>query len=80
MRDADPIRRSAGVQLLASAHGRELGDLLRNPPLCELVGGVHTVILGDEEARRRGRVSKSVLERMGPPTFSIVVEMPEPER
>ena len=47
---------------------------MKNPALCDLIGGVVSVTLGDDEARRRG-VQKSVLERAAPPTFTIAVEM-----
>lgn len=63
-----------GVQLVATCHGTQLENVVRNPSLNELVGGVQTVTLGDEGARRRGG-NKTVLERRGPPTFSAVVEM-----
>ncbi len=63
-----------GVQLVATAHGNTLENLVINPTLSDLVGGVQTVTLGDEEARRRG-TQKSILERKGPPTFSVLVEI-----
>jgi stage III sporulation protein SpoIIIAA len=63
-----------GVQLVATAHGNTLENLVLNPTLSDLVGGVHTVTLSDEEARRR-RTQKTVSERKAPPTFDIVVEM-----
>ena len=63
-----------GVQLVATAHGHELANVLKNPALVGLVGGVESVTLGDDEARRRGG-NKSVLERQGPPTFTVAVEM-----
>ena len=63
-----------GVQLIATAHGHALDNVLKNPSLVGLVGGVEAVTLGDEEAKRRGG-SKSVLERQGPPTFTVAVEM-----
>lgn len=63
-----------GVQLVATAHGNTLENLVLNPTLSDLVGGVHTVTLGDEEARRRN-TQKTVSERKAPPTFDIVVEM-----
>ena len=63
-----------GVQLVATAHGNTLENLVVNPTLSDLVGGVHTVTLGDDEARRR-RTQKSVQERMAPPTFDILVEI-----
>ena len=63
-----------GVQLVGTAHGNTLENLMMNPTLADLVGGIQTVTLGDEEAKRRG-TQKSILERMSPPTFSIVVEI-----
>lgn len=63
-----------GVQLVATAHGNTLENLVLNPTLSDLVGGVHTVTLGDEEARRRN-TQKTVSERKAPPTFDMVVEM-----
>ena len=62
-----------GVQLVATAHGNSLGNLLVNPTLSDLVGGIQTVTLGDEEARRR-HTQKSIQERKSPPTFEVVVE------
>ena len=63
-----------GVQLVATAHGNTLENLVMNPTLSDLVGGVHAVTLGDIEARRR-RTQKTVLERGAPPTFNILVEI-----
>ena len=63
-----------GVQLVGTAHGNTLENLIMNPTLSDLVGGIQTVILGDEEARRR-RTQKSILERKAPPTFDVVVEI-----
>ena len=63
-----------GVQLVGTAHGNTLENLVMNPTLSDLVGGIHTVTLGDEEARRR-RTQKTVLERRSPPTFDILVEI-----
>jgi len=63
-----------GVQLVGTAHGNTLENLMVNPTLADLVGGIQSVTLGDEEARRRG-TQKSILERMSPPTFDIVVEI-----
>ena len=68
-----------GVQLIATAHGNTLDNLIMNPTLSDLVGGVQTVTLGDQEARYRG-TQKSVLERKGPPTFDVVVEILDWER
>ncbi|EIE25295.1 hypothetical protein COCSUDRAFT_13766, partial [Coccomyxa subellipsoidea C-169] len=65
-----------GVQLIATAHGQLLENLLKNPTLSDLVGGIQSVTLGDEEARARG-TQKSVLERKAPPTFPLVIEMRE---
>ncbi len=63
-----------GVQLVATAHGNTLENLILNPTLADLVGGIQSVTLGDEEARRRG-TQKSILERKAPPTFDMVVEI-----
>ena len=63
-----------GVQLIATAHGNSLDNLLMNPTLSDLLGGIHAVTLGDEEARRRG-TQKTVLERKAPPTFDTLVEI-----
>lgn len=63
-----------GVQLIGTAHGNSLTNLVENPTLSDLIGGVHTVTLGDEEARLRGS-QKSVNERKRPPTFDAVVEI-----
>jgi len=63
-----------GVQLVATAHGNTLGNLVMNPTLSDLIGGIQTVTLGDDEARRRG-TQKSILERKAPPTFDVVVEI-----
>ncbi len=63
-----------GVQLIGTAHGNTLENLVKNPSLSDLVGGVQVVILGDEEARRR-RTTKTASERRAAPTFDIVVEM-----
>jgi stage III sporulation protein SpoIIIAA len=63
-----------GVQLIATAHGNSLDNILMNPTLSDLLGGIHSVTLGDEEARRRG-TQKTVLERKAPPTFDTLVEI-----
>jgi stage III sporulation protein SpoIIIAA len=63
-----------GVQLVGTAHGNSLENLIKNPTLSDLVGGIQAVTLGDDEARRRGS-QKTVLERKAPPTFAIAVEM-----
>lgn len=68
-----------GVQLVGTAHGNALENLVMNPTLSDLVGGIQSVTLGDEEARRRG-TQKSVLERKSPPTFDIVVEIQDRDR
>jgi len=65
-----------GVQLIATAHGNTLENLVRNPTLSDLVGGVQTVTLGDEEARQR-HSRKTISERKAPPTFDAIVEMRE---
>lgn len=63
-----------GVQLIGTAHGNALENVLKNPMLVDLIGGIQTVTLGDEEARRRGS-QKTVLERASQPTFEICVEI-----
>lgn len=63
-----------GVQLIATAHGNTLENLLQNPMLSDLVGGVQVVTISDEEARRR-RTQKTILERKAPPTFNSLVEI-----
>ncbi|NBT02481.1 MAG: AAA family ATPase [Proteobacteria bacterium] len=68
-----------GVQLVATAHGTSLDNLLVNPTLTDLVGGIQTVTLGDDEARRRG-TQKTILERKAPPTFDVLVEMQDRQR
>lgn len=68
-----------GVQLIATAHGNTLENLLQNPTLADLVGGIQAVTLSDEEARRR-RTKKTVLERKAPPTFDVVVEIQAKDR
>ncbi|MCL6476558.1 MAG: AAA family ATPase [Firmicutes bacterium] len=68
-----------GVQLIGTAHGNSLENLLMNPTLCDLVGGIQAVTLSDEEARRRG-TQKTVLERKAPPTFDIIIEMIEKDK
>jgi len=65
-----------GVQLIGTAHGRTLENLLINPTLSDLVGGIESVTLSDEEARRRG-TQKTVLERRSPPTFDVLIEIQE---
>src|SRR5207302_5624311 len=62
-----------GVQLVGTAHGNTLDNLMMNPTLSDLIGGIQSVTLGDEEARRRG-TQKTVLERKAPPTFDVLVE------
>src|ERR1700745_3104863 len=63
-----------GVQLVATAHGNTLENLMLNPTLADLIGGIQSVTLGDEEARRRG-TQKTVLERKSPPTFDVLIEI-----
>ena len=80
-REAQAARTIAerGVMLVATAHGNELANLIKNPTLSDLVGGIQTVTLGDEEARRR-RTQKTVLERAAEPTFPMAVEMHSRQR
>ena len=68
-----------GVQLIGTAHGNNLDNLMLNPTLSDLIGGIQSVTLGDEEARRR-RSQKSVLERKQPPTFDVIVEIQDREK
>ncbi|MBI3973500.1 MAG: AAA family ATPase [Chloroflexi bacterium] len=68
-----------GVQLVGTAHGNTLANIMMNPTLADLIGGIQPVTLGDEEARRRG-TQKTVLERKAPPTFDVLVEMQERQR
>ncbi|NRB07917.1 MAG: AAA family ATPase [Richelia sp.] len=68
-----------GVQLVGTAHGNQIENLIKNPTLCDLVGGIQVVTLGDDEARRR-RSQKTVLERKAPPTFEIAIEMLERQK
>ncbi|MFC1771111.1 R3H domain-containing nucleic acid-binding protein [Candidatus Margulisiibacteriota bacterium] len=65
-----------GVQLIATAHGYTLENIIKNPVLSDLVGGVQSVILGDEEAKWRG-TQKTVQERKSLPTFEVIVEINE---
>jgi stage III sporulation protein SpoIIIAA len=68
-----------GVQLIGTAHGNNLENLLLNPTLSDLIGGIESVTLSDEEARRRG-TQKTVLERRAPPTFDILIEIQDRQR
>ena len=68
-----------GVQLIGTAHGRTLDNLLLNPTLSDLIGGIESVTLSDEEARRRG-TQKTVLERRAPPTFDVLIEIQDRQR
>ncbi len=68
-----------GVQLIGTAHGNTLENLLLNPTLSDLVGGIESVTLSDEEARRRG-TQKTVLERRSPPTFDVLIEIQTRDR
>ncbi|MGC4044474.1 MAG: R3H domain-containing nucleic acid-binding protein [Armatimonas sp.] len=68
-----------GVQLIGTAHGNSLENLLLNPTLSDLIGGIQTVTLGDEEAKRRG-TQKTVLERKAPPTFDVIIEIMEVDK
>ena len=66
-----------GVQLVGTAHGNTLENLVKNPTITDLIGGIQYVTLGDEEAKRRGS-SKSILERKAPPTFDAAIEIHDP--
>jgi hypothetical protein len=68
-----------GVQLIGTAHGNTLENLLLNPTLSDLLGGIESVTLSDEEARRRG-TQKTVLERRSPPTFDVLIEIQTRDR
>lgn len=63
-----------GVQLVGTAHGMTIDNIIKNPSLQLLVGGIESVTLGDEEAKKR-KVQKTILERKGTPTFTCAVEM-----
>ena len=63
-----------GVQLIGTTHGNCLGNLIKNPSLADLIGGIQYVTLSDDEAKRRG-TQKSILERKGYPAFEIIVEL-----
>ncbi|KAJ4951348.1 hypothetical protein NE237_028180 [Protea cynaroides] len=65
-----------GVMLIGTAHGERLENIIKNHTLCDLIGGVETVTLGDEEAQARC-CQKSILERKAPPTFPFLIEMRE---
>nr|UBA15649.1 hypothetical protein Ycf45 [Pseudo-nitzschia hainanensis] len=66
-----------GVQLIGTTHGNCLENLIKNPPLSDLIGGIQYVTLSDEEAKRRG-TQKSVLERKAYPAFEIIIEINYP--
>jgi len=68
-----------GVQLIGTAHGNTLENLMMNPTLADLIGGIQSVTLSDEEARRRG-TQKSILERKAPPTFDAIIEIVDRDR
>lgn len=68
-----------GVQLVGTAHGQTLENLMLNPTLADLIGGIQAVTLSDDEARRRG-TQKTVLERKAPPTFDVVIELVDYDR
>ena len=68
-----------GVQLVGTAHGQTLENLMLNPTLCDLIGGIQAVTLSDAEAARRG-TQKTVLERKAPPTFDVVIELLDYDR
>jgi stage III sporulation protein AA len=63
-----------GVQLIGTAHGDDFANIIKNPTLSDLLGGIQSVILGDDEARTRG-TQKTVLERKAHPTFDYIVEI-----
>jgi len=63
-----------GVMLIATAHGNTIENLMKNPMLSDLIGGLESVTLGDDEARRRG-TQKTVLERKKQPTFDVIIEI-----
>ena len=67
-----------GVQLVGTVHGNAIENLIKNPTITDLIGGIQYVTLGDEEAKRRGS-SKSILERKAPPTFEVAIEIHNPK-
>lgn len=68
-----------GVMLVATAHGNSLDNLMMNPTLADLIGGIQAVTLSDDEAKRRG-TQKTVLERKAPPTFDVLIEIIEMDK
>merc|ERR1712078_364530 len=66
-----------GVQLVGTTHGNCLENLIKNPPLSDLIGGIQYVTLSDDEAKRRG-TQKSILERKSYPAFEIIIEINQP--
>src|SRR3989339_1005671 len=68
-----------GVQLIGTAHGVYLENVISNPTLSDLAGGIQSVILGDEEAKRR-HTQKAILERKAPPTFDVCIEIRERDK
>ncbi len=81
LQEAEAARTIAerGVQLIGTAHGQTLENLMANPTLSDLIGGIESVTLSDEEARRRG-TQKTVLERRSPPTFDVLIEIQDRHR
>ncbi|MCL4504660.1 MAG: AAA family ATPase [Chloroflexi bacterium] len=81
LQEAEAARTIAerGVQLIGTAHGQTLENLMANPTLSDLIGGIESVTLSDEEARRRG-TQKTVLERRAPPTFDVLIEIQDRQR
>jgi stage III sporulation protein SpoIIIAA len=81
LQEAEAARTIAerGVQLIGTAHGQTLDNLMANPTLSDLIGGIESVTLSDEEARRRG-TQKTVLERRAPPTFDVLIEIQDRQR
>ena len=81
LQEAEAARTIAerGVQLIGTAHGQTLDNLMANPTLSDLIGGIESVTLSDDEARRRG-TQKTVLERRAPPTFDVLIEIQDRQR
>lgn len=80
LQEVEAVRTIAqrGVLMVGTAHGTDIHSLMKNPELCPLLGGIHSVMLGDAEAKRLNSGSKTRLERAGAPAFSTLLEVVSP--